>query len=1088
MAFMHRVSGWLGRLSVGRKLMLIYLLDLSAVIYVSSILIHEKYVAIDFTRKEIVGTTYAAVLRDGLMGQFLAAPQQQPPLVADVLTRLAGVRQAYDDQLHTHEVGERFSSVLQQLVQSPPPATDPIALTRLRSQLLREGRELLTTVGNQSNLILDPDLDSYYGMSLVVLRFPELLQAVHDTVVFLHAAPTGRGPQWSSELLTLVGRLDAVMLGIESDYNQAFIAGSPEMRTALMAQREALKASLESFQALLQGMAAGESRLTLAQVGAQQAQVLGALRDAWGVGITDLERLLNRRVDGLYARMWLHLGTALVLLGCILSLVTLVARQIAKPLQQLARVADEVRKSGDHTLRAHWSSRDEIGRLVTAFNEMLSQLDRDRVLQQELAASARAAEAQRELVEAFPIPMVVTSVPEHEVLHSNAPAGHWLGGRKTDPWAVGLEPGVRARFFQRLADQGSVDEFEVRWKGSTEPSWAVLSARRLQFQGRDAVLTAFTPINVLKVMEQRLELWAKVFEASSEGIIIMNAEQQIISVNKAFCRSTHYDFYEVIGEDLGFLLEEASGEPLSAQISRTMLDKESWQGEVRFRRRSGETYPAWLMVSAVRESKGGAVANHIGIAIDITDRKLNEERIQFLAHHDVLTELPNRSLCVQRLQLALAQAPITGEKVAVLFIDLDRFKAINDTLGHHIGDGLLRSVAGRLTQAVRSRDTVSRLGGDEFVVVMRDVAGHDDVQQLVERRLIPLIRQSHPVEGHELNVSCSVGIAVYPEDGGDIDELMRRADAAMYEAKTTGRDAARFYSVETDQRALARQTMEQHLRRALERHELSLHYQPRLAAKGGRLLGVEALLRWNNPSIGAIPPSEFIPIAEETGMIRAIGSWVLQQACEQWARWQALPRSAGDGGGGSGGGTGGARHPLADISVSVNLSAAQMADPLLVPDIEALLARTGMPAHRLELEITESQLMDNAHAAEQQLAALKSLGVQLSIDDFGTGYSSLAYLKRFDIDRLKVDKSFVRDMLNNPADMAITRAIIALGHTLGLKIVAEGVEDLATAQVLGVLDCEELQGYHFSRPLAVAQLEDWALQQRALQVRAVATA
>ena len=1095
MAFMHRVSSWLGRLSVGRKLMLIYLLDLSAVIYVSSILIHEKYVAIDFTRKEIVGTTYAAVLRDGLMGQFLAAPPALPaarpepaaqpePAAApgDVLARLAAVRQAHDEQLRTHDVGERFSAVLAQLVHSPPPAADAVALTRLRSQLLREGRELLTTVGNQSNLILDPDLDSYYGMSLVVLRFPELLQAVHDTVVFLHAAPMARGPQWSSELLTLAGRLDAVALGIESDYNQAFIAGSPEMRAALAGPREALKASLEGFQALLQGVASGESRLTLAQVATQQVQVLAALRDAWTVGIVDLERLLNRRVDGLYARMWLHLGTALVLLGCILSLVTLVARQIAKPLQQLARVADEVRTSGDHTLRAHWASRDEIGRLVTAFNDMLAQLDRERLLQQELAASARAAEAQRELVEAFPIPMVVTSVPEHEVLHSNAPAGHWLGGRKTDPWAVGLEPGVRARFFQRLADQGSVDEFEVRWKGSTEPSWAVLSARRLQFQGRDAVLTAFTPINVLKVMEQRLELWAKVFEASSEGIIIMNAEQQIISVNKAFCRSTHYDFYEVIGEDLGFLLEEPGGEPLSAQIGRTMLDKESWQGEVRFRRRSGETYPAWLMVSAVRESKGGAVANHIGIAIDITDRKRSEERIQFLAHHDVLTELPNRSLCVQRLQLALAQASVTGEKVAVLFIDLDRFKAINDTLGHHIGDGLLRSVAGRLTQAVRSRDTVSRLGGDEFVVVMRDVAGRDDVQQLVERRLIPLIRQSHPVEGHELNVSCSVGIAVYPGDGSDIDELMRRADAAMYEAKTTGRDMARFYSEETDQRALARQTMEQHLRRALERQELSLHYQPRLSAKGGRLLGVEALLRWNNPAIGAIPPSEFIPIAEETGMIRAIGSWVLQQACEQWVRWQAQHRPPGDGSGSAG------AHPLADISVSVNLSAAQMADPLLVADIEALLARTGMPAHRLELEITESQLMDNAHAAEQQLAALKALGVQLSIDDFGTGYSSLAYLKRFDIDRLKVDKSFVRDMLNNPADMAITRAIIALGHTLGLKIVAEGVEDLATAQVLGVLDCEELQGYHFSRPLPVAQLEAWALQQRALLGRPLAAA
>ncbi|MFN9472763.1 EAL domain-containing protein [Acidovorax sp.] len=1067
MAIMHRVSGWLGRLSVGRKLMLIYLLDLTAVIYVSSILIHEKNQAIDFTRKEIVGTTYATVVRDGLLGRFLQ-PGEPSLSVAQTLERLGTVRAEHDEALHTQEAGQRFQDALERLGTDAAAQADAQALTRLRSQLLRDGRELLTTVGNQSNLILDPDLDSYYEMSLSVLRFPELLQAVHDTVSFLNSPRTARGPQWSSELLTLVGRLEAVTLGIESDYNQAFIAGSPELRAALVHDREALHAALLEFQQHLQAVASGESRLTVAQLAEQETKVLGTLQAAWGSGITDLDRLLHQRVGSLYSRMWLHLGTALVLLGCILSLVTLVARQIAKPLQQLARVADEVRKSGDHTLRAHWNSSDEIGRLVTAFNGMLAQLDRERLLQQELAASARAAEAQRELVEAFPIPLMVTSIPEHEVLHSNTPAGQWLNGRTVDPWVAGLEPGVRGRFFQRLADQGSVDEFEVRWKGGPEPSWAVLSARRLVFQGRDAVLTAFTPINVLKVMEQRLELWAKVFEASSEGIIIMNADQQIISVNKAFCRSTHYDFYEVIGEDLGFLQEDAAGqEPLAAQITRAMQDKESWQGEVRFRRRSGETYPAWLMVSAVREGKAGAVVNHIGIAIDITDRKQNEERIQFLAHHDVLTELPNRSLCVQRLQLALAHAKAYGERVAVLFIDLDRFKAINDTLGHHIGDGLLRSVAQRLTQAVRSRDTVSRLGGDEFVVIMRDVAGPEDVQQLVENRLIPLIRQPHPVEGHELNVSCSVGIAVYPEDGGDIDELMRRADAAMYEAKTTGRDMALFYSAETDQRALARQSMEQHLRRALGRGELSLHYQPRLSARGSRLLGVEALLRWNNPVLGMVPPSEFIPIAEETGMIRAIGAWVLQQACSQWVAWQSLEHT---------GPQGSVPHPLAQASVSVNLSAAQLADPQLVPDIEALLVRCGMPAHRLELEITESQLMDHANSAERQLAALKALGVQLSIDDFGTGYSSLAYLKRFDIDRLKVDKSFIHDMLTNPADMAITRAIIALGHTLGLKIVAEGVEDLATVQVLDALDCEELQGFHFTRPLPVAQLQEWVLQ------------
>lgn len=1077
MAFMHRVSGWLGRLSVGRKLMLIYLLDLTAVIYVSGILIHEKYLAIDFARKEVVGTTYAAVVRDALMGQF-APGGSQPLVLPNVQQRLADVRARHDDMLHTGEAAQRFSDTLQAL-QEAGPGTPPDAqqlrwLSRQRSALLREGRALLTTVGNQSNLILDPDLDSYYVMSLVVLRFPEMLQAVHDTVSFLEASPARRGPQWSSELLTLAGRLDAVMLGVESDYDQAFIAGSPALRASQTRTREALRTALAAFEAQLQDVAAGESRLAAAQVSAQHVRVLEALRDAWGVGIADLEGLLLQRVDSLFARMWLHLGTALVLLGCILGLVTLVARQIAKPLQHLARVADEVRRSGDHTLRASWASRDEIGRLVTAFNDMLAQLDRERLLQQELAASARAAEAQRELVEAFPIPMVVTSIPEHEVLHANAPAAQWLGGRRADPWAVGLEPAVRARFFQRLADHGSVDEFEVRWTAGPEPSWAVLSARRLLFQGRDAMLTAFTPINVLKVMEQRLELWAKVFEASSEGIIIMNADHRIISVNHALCRSTHHDFYEIIGEDLGFLLQQDQGdEPLAAVVRRAMQDKESWQGEVRFRRRSGETYPAWLMVSAVREGKGGEVTNHIGIAIDITDRKRSEERIQFLAHHDVLTELPNRSLCVQRLRSALGQASVTGEKVAVLFIDLDRFKAINDTLGHHVGDGLLRSVAARLTQAVRSRDTVSRLGGDEFVVVMRDVAGSDDVRQLVERRLIPLIRQSHPVQGHELNVSCSVGIAVYPDDGDDLDELMRRADAAMYEAKTTGRDMALFYSVETDQRTLARQSLEQQLRRALERGELSLHYQPRVSARGARLLGMEALLRWNNAVLGSIPPSEFIPIAEETGMIRPIGSWVLQQACEQWVRWQAVPGAVLC--------DGAAPPVLAGTSVSVNLSAAQMADPMLVQDIEALLARTGMPAHRLELEITESHLMGNAHAAEQQLAALKALGVQLAIDDFGTGYSSLAYLKRFDIDRLKVDKSFVHDMLNNPADMAITRAIIALGHTLGLAIVAEGVEDMATAQVLGALDCEELQGFYFSRPLPEDELLAWATRHVAQQ-------
>jgi EAL domain-containing protein (putative c-di-GMP-specific phosphodiesterase class I) len=374
--------------------------------------------------------------------------------------------------------------------------------------------------------------------------------------------------------------------------------------------------------------------------------------------------------------------------------------------------------------------------------------------------------------------------------------------------------------------------------------------------------------------------------------------------------------------------------------------KDVWQGEVMMRRMSGNSYPAWLISAVYKGSTSGEVVNFIATSIDITDRKAHEERIHFLAHHYVLTELPNRSLCRQRLGEALAEARKTGEKVAVLFIDLDRFKLINDTLGHHIGDGLLRIVA---------------------------------------RHLIPTIRQTAVVEGHSIAVSCSVSVSVYPDDAASQDELM-----------------ARFFSTETDQRIQARQILEAQLRQALANGEFRLHYQPRLCARTRRMLGAEALLRWNNPLLGPISPAEFIPLAEETSLeetslVKAIGLWVLDDACAQWMRFQA--------------------EGLFDhLELSVNLSAAQLADPDLVPQLQQVLERTGMSAGQLELELTESHLMDNPAAAQEQVSALKALGVQIAIDDFGTGYSSLAYLKRFEIDILKVDQSFVRDMLDDSAD------------------------------------------------------------------------
>jgi diguanylate cyclase (GGDEF)-like protein/PAS domain S-box-containing protein len=556
-------------------------------------------------------------------------------------------------------------------------------------------------------------------------------------------------------------------------------------------------------------------------------------------------------------------------------------------------------------------------------------------------------------------------------------------------------------------------------------------------------------------MEQRLELWAKVFEASSESIMIMDPDHRILSVNRAFCRSTLYEFHEVLGEPPDFLLSDQQPPGFFADFWSAVDGRGAYQGEIWIRRRSGEAYPAWLVVSVVRDSLGD-VSHYIGISLDISDRKQSEERIQFLAQHDALTQLPNRALCMERLSLSIYQARRAGQKVGVLFIDLDRFKTINDSLGHHVGDGLLRSIAQRLLEAVRGGDTVSRLGGDEFVVVLGGVADSDEIMHIIERRLLPSVNLPHRIENSELHVSCSVGIAIYPDDGAEIGELMRNADAAMYQAKANGRNMAQFFTPDLNLRAQERMVLETSLRYALERGELCLHYQPRVDAKSGRVLGVEGLLRWNHPELGLVSPAHFIPIAEETGLIVPIGAWVIGEACRQYAEW----RDAG----------------LAELCISINLSGIQLRKPGLLETLAANLERYAMPPHNLELELTETILMDSVESTLKQLQSFKELGVQLSIDDFGTGYSSLNYLKRFPIDKLKIDRSFVHAMLGDATALAITKVIIGLGHTLGLKVVAEGVELDAEAGTLRTAQCDELQGFHLAQPMPAAQLQAWLVE------------
>lgn len=1043
-----RISRMIGKLTVGRKLALIYLLDLSAVIFISGILINEKYLAIDFSRKEMAGNDYISVIRDALL------PLTREP--ADAARSAAAIEQAerrFGTGMRSMELSGEFSALLRQA--GAPPAHDGIG----PSPAFAAGRELLTRVGNQSNLILDPDLDSYYTMSLVILRFPELLEVINSTRDLALQLATAEGAQrqrMQTQFLILEGRMDATMGGIGSDYTEAFEASTPLLRQHLDASRMALRQAIAQFRASTQALAGTQANPAGRQeLLRRDAVALTALRLAWRDTANELQRLIQLRVDGFFTRMWLHLGTAVLLLVMILGLVFFVARQIALPIRRLARVAQDVRETGDHSLRAVWDSEDETGRLVSVFNTMLQQLDFQRVAQQDLVARASAADAQRQLVDAIPIPLMVTSIPHHRVLHANQAAHAWQGGLELDPWVGGMSAPARSRFFQRLSDLGAVDEFEVCWSGGGTPTWALISARLIDYQGQRAVLSTFTPINKMKLMESRLELWAKVFEASAESLIVMDADMRIITVNQAFRRHALYDMVELIGKRPAFLLSPQNSQEQLDSLRQTLARRGYWQGEIWIQRKSLEAYPAWLVMNAVRDLDG-VTTHFIASSLDISERKASERQIEHMAHHDALTGLANRHVSKLRLAAAIAQARRSGEKVGVLFVDLDRFKSVNDALGHHVGDALLQSVSARLLQLVRENDTVSRLGGDEFVVILNGIGDAASIGALLDTRLIPAMREPHQVEGHELHVSCSVGVAIYPDHGNDMDTLMRHADAAMYQAKSGGRDHARMFTPQMEAQQLQQLHLESDLRHAIERHELVLYYQPRVDAHSGQLHGVESLIRWQHPQSGLIAPDSFIPLAEETGLIVAIGAWVIREACRQHAAW----RAAGVG----------------DIGVSVNLSAIQLKNGSLAATLREVLREFDIAPGRIEFELTESILMEHVDDTVATLQAIKALGFAISIDDFGTGYSSLNYLCRFPLDKLKIDMSFVQNIHNSPQNLAVTKAIIGLGHTLGLTVTAEGVESAADAAVLRHAGCDELQGYYFARPMPQAQLAAWLAQ------------
>ena len=547
----------------------------------------------------------------------------------------------------------------------------------------------------------------------------------------------------------------------------------------------------------------------------------------------------------------------------------------------------------------------------------------------------------------------------------------------------------------------------------------------------------------------RLRQSATVFESTAEGVTITDPDERIVAVNPAFTTITGYTEQEVLGDTPRALASGLQGKAFYQAMWRSIISTDSWQGEIWNRRKDGEVYPEYLTISAVRD-EDGTLTNYVGVFADITEVKRSQQELDFLANHDPLTELPNRRLFNDRLEHALQLRRRDGEGLAVLFLDLDGFKNINDTLGHPAGDQVLQVSASRLQERSREADTLARIGGDEFLVLLETVASPAGAG-VVAQKMLEGFREPIEVEGQLLSVGVSIGISLFPEDGGEPASLIKNADAALFRAKESGRNQYQYYTEELTATASERLYLERALKDALDREELELFYQPQVELDTGRIVGAEALVRWNHPDMGLVSPARFIPVAEDTGLILPIGEWVLEAACAQARLWAK------------------AGHRLERMAVNVSAVQVQRQD---LPGLVARIAREkGMESCMLEMEVTEASFMSHTGRAIEVLGGLREQGVELAIDDFGTGYASLGYLKNLPVDTLKIDKSFVGDTPEDSSDAALVRTILAMGRSLGLKVVAEGVETEAQARFLVQEGCGVGQGYLYSPPVPARDFE-----------------
>jgi diguanylate cyclase (GGDEF)-like protein/PAS domain S-box-containing protein len=731
-----------------------------------------------------------------------------------------------------------------------------------------------------------------------------------------------------------------------------------------------------------------------------------------------------------------------------------------------ARVSRHKKKNGDVIeveVRSHTLNLAGHHGRLTLIRDVTEQRRTETALARERAALQETSARLNHLLTTSPIILYATR------MHRDAISPVWVSESITrilgysqeealDPtwWIRHMHADDRQRIVAGIPEMISsrvlINEYRFA-RANGEIAW-IRDEARVQSCGADGTLEivgAWSDITRQRLAEERQRLDAAAFESTRDGVMIADLEARILSVNRAFLETTGYSEAELLGQSPRILQSGRHGRDFFQGMWFALSNAGLWRGEIWNRRKSGEIFPAWLTISAVHNDRGEPT-HYVAIYTDVSKLKESEEKLKYLAHFDPLTDLPNRLLVQSRLEHAIDQAQRRGDHISLLFIDLDDFKQVNDSLGHVVGDDLLVQVAGRLRTRVRSEDTLARLGGDEFVVLLEKLEQPEDAATVAQALLTALAAPFQLPGGRDIYVRGSIGISVFPDDGTTPAELLRAADTAMYQAKAGGGDRFLFFTSRMGAEVMAGMELEAALRRALDLKELSLHFQPRVDLRDGGMQGAEALLRWHRSGVGLVPPGDFIPIAEKSGLIVPMGNWVIDAACRQYRSWvdQGLP----------------------PMQIGVNVSARQFRGAELGKTISVALLQYDMPADMLVLELTESMLMERVDEAVEVLKQLKGIGVQLSLDDFGTGFSSLSYLTRFPIDTLKIDRSFICNVETDASAKTIVNLIINLAHSLGQKVVAEGVETAGQCHYLGRQGCDEMQGYFFSRPLPAEQFTE----------------